>query len=179
MFDVGYQQQFKTHQNTSSQPSEADSGRSAENHISDTKESHDVVQIGSMADSLEEHQERLRMQGPLLVREHLTNLAQEIINTDRQLRISKLQQSRRSAHQHSNQETGESQRESIDETIVNLKSSGTINLELRGAKGLNLSSSAQREPHEPALNVKDPKKLKELHKMELSLMESNMQYYGQ
>jgi len=72
----------------------------------------------------------------------------------------------------------------MDETIINLKSSGTINitlnnaLNLRGTKGkaidevdiedqLNPSSSAQREPQEPELNVKDPKKLRELHQMEL------------
>lgn len=72
----------------------------------------------------------------------------------------------------------------MDETIINLKSSGTINitlnnaLNLRGTKAkaidevdiedqLNPSSSAQREPQEPELNVKDPKKLRELHQMEL------------
>jgi len=137
-----------------------------------------------LADSLEEHQERLRLEGPLLVRGYLSNLAEEIIDTDRKQRLALLEEGRlsASAHRHIALDTGESARDSINETIINLKSSsGALNqlVTLGGVSKQNLSSNAQREADEPRLNVKDPKKLRELHKLELSLMKDNIKYYGQ
>ena len=119
------------------------------------------------------------------MRGYLSNLAEEIIDTDRQQRLALLEEGRLSAHGshgHIALDTGESARDSINETIINLKSSsGAVNqlVTLGGVSKQNLSSNAQREADEPKLNVKDPKKLRELHKLELSLMKDNIKYYGQ
>jgi hypothetical protein len=128
------------------------------------------------------------------VREHLTNLAQEIIDTDRQQRLSLLEEGRIAAHGHASSHlaTGESHRHdsyrTINDSIANLKqgAGGAVNQVLtlggrgslgsKGSKKPGSTATAQVFP-EPKLTVKDPRKLRELHKLELSLMKDNIKYF--